>query len=89
MRAVSFSFNFRRLRSKEPCELRDPSRFYKGPKENPSGAPELVQSLSLPSMADLADRGASDQHTQHTKETQREIEPGTHADFHTLERNGR
>ena len=86
MRVVSFSFNFSRLRSKELCELRDPSRFYKGPKENLSGAPELVRSLSLPSMADLADSGASD---QHTKETQREIEPGTHADFHTLKRNGR
>ena len=86
MRGVSFSFNFRRLRSKEPCELLDPSRFYKGPKENLSGAPELVQSLLLPSMADLADWGASD---QHTKETQREIELGTRADFHTLKCNGR
>lgn len=80
MRVVSFSFNFSRLRSKELCELRDPSRFYKGPKENLSGAPKLVQSLSLPSKADLADWGASD---QHTKETQREIEPGTRRFSHS------
>ncbi len=45
MRVVSFSFNFRRLRSKQPCELRDSSRFYKGPKENLSGAVEPSSSI--------------------------------------------
>ena len=85
MRVASFSFNFRRLRSKEPCELRDPSRFYKGPKENLSGTSELVQSRLFQSVADLADWDVID---KHTKATHRQIGSGTRTDCHTLKLSG-
>ena len=47
-------------RGKEPCELRGPSWSFEGPKENLREVPELVQLLSLQSVADSADRDVSD-----------------------------
>lgn len=74
------------LRGKAQCELRGPSWFFEGPKENLPGPPELVQSRSLQSVADLANWDVSDQHTNATHAANG---PGTHADFCTLKRTGR
>ena len=60
MLVVSSSLNSRLLHGKEPCGLRVPRRFYEDVKENLREVPELVQLLSLQSVADSADRDVSD-----------------------------
>ena len=63
---VSSSINSRIPRSEEPCELRSSLRSYESPNENLLRTPELVQSRSLTSAADLADWDVSGQHTKVT-----------------------